>query len=383
MSPLPFEICTPQEVLTDLHARLSRTRFATRTAENWRAGTDPDYLRELVAYWRDSFDWRARERLLNETPQFIANIGGQRVHFAHVRGRRAPGAPEPIALFMPHGWPSAFIEMLPMVPLLTDPGSHGGDPLDAFDLVIPSLPGVAFSDLPASGPLTRPVMADSFAHLLTDVLGYARFGTYGGDVGADVSHWLAARYPERVIGLHLIRPRLPSNLDNLDGATEAEREYIARSDRQSADDSAYSHMQATRPDTIAAALLDSPAGLAAWIIEKLRAWSDCDGDIERRFSKDQLLTLLTIYWVTGSIGTSFRSYYDFAAGPPRPKVTVPTAITLTAEDRPSYPRELAERLYSDIRLWNDPGPGGHFLPMEEPVRLAEDIKSFFRPLRSV
>ncbi len=381
MSVTPFQIHIPDSILTDLRERLARTRFPSRTAaEPWRAGADPDYLRALVAHWRDAFDWRAREAELNAVPQFVADIDGQRLHFAHIRGKRAEGAPPPLALIMPHGWPSAFIEMLGMVPLLTDPGSHGGDPRDAFDLVIPSLPGIAFSDLPASGPLTRPVMADLFAKLMTDILGYRQFGAYGGDVGADVSHWLAARYPERVVGLHLIRPRMPPHLEP-SAISEPERRYLEHTDRKDEDDQGYAYMQRTRPDTLAAALIDSPSGLAAWIVEKWRAWGDCGGDVERRFSKDFLLTLVTLYWATSCIGTSFRSYYDFEAGPPRPRVRVPLGVTITAEDDQGYPRALAQRLYDDIRFWNEPRKGGHFLPAEEPVLLAGDIRAFFSALR--
>lgn len=210
--PSPFAIAVPEEVLRDLAERLSRTRFSQRTAAGWRAGTDSDYLRELVAYWRDGFDWRARERALNALPQFTVDIDGQRVHFIHLRA--AGSEPGRLPLLLTHGWPSSFCEFGPLAALLADPVGGGADPGDAFDVVSPSLPGFAFSDLPDDRPLTPAVVADLWARLMTDVLGYPRFGAHGGDIGAP------------------------------------------------------------GPDTLASALVDSPAGLAAWLVEKYRAWSD-------------------------------------------------------------------------------------------------------------
>jgi pimeloyl-ACP methyl ester carboxylesterase len=380
VSHSPFSHDVPDAVLADLHARLDRTRFAAPTAQPWQAGTDPGYLRSLVHAWRHDFDWRAQEAALNAVPQFVAEVEGQRVHLVVVRGERAAGAAAPLPLLLTPGWPSAFTEMLPLVPLLTRPAEHGGRAEDAFDVVVASLPGTLFSDLPAAGPLTRPRIADLWATVMTDVLGYRRFGVYGGDIGADVGHWLAARHPDLVAGLHLIHPRMPSVTPPQDGLSPAERAYLAARDREDEEDGGYSHLQSTRPDTLAAALLDSPAGLAAWIVDKLRAWSDCNGDLSTRFSTDQILTLVTLYWVTGTIGTSFRSYYDYPSNPPRPPVAVPVGVTVSAEDD-GHPRELAERVYGDIRLWHEPGKGGHFFPAEEPAILAADLRSFFAGLR--
>jgi pimeloyl-ACP methyl ester carboxylesterase len=301
------------------------------------------------------------------------------VHFLHVPGARVPGQPAPLPLILSHGWPSSFIEMLPLLPLLTDPGSNGGEPADAFDVVIPSLPGFAFSQLPTAEPVTRSLIADLWAKLMTDILGYRRFGAYGGDIGAGVTNYLAARHPERVIGIHLIHPALPSAIAQ--PLTSAEQAYLDHRKVEDEEDGGYSAIQITRPDTIAAALIDSPVGLAAWIVDKYRAWGDCHGDIATRFSFDTLLSILTLYWATGTIGSSFRTYYDYAHNPERPLVTVPTGVTLTTEDI-GYPRELAERSYSDIRHWREPTAGGHFLPLEEPELLAKELRSFFRPLRA-
>jgi pimeloyl-ACP methyl ester carboxylesterase len=376
---MPFTIEVPDAVLRDLRDRLDRTRFPGRTAPEWRAGTDPDYLRELVAYWRDGFDWRARERELNAFPQFTAEIDGQRVHFVHVRAREAAGH-APVPLILTHGWPSSFVEMLPLVARLTDPVGQGSDPLDAFDVVIPSLPGFACSELPAEGPLTPPVIADLWARLMTDVLGYPRFGAYGGDIGSHVTGFLGARHPDRVLGIHTHHPNLHPTVDDETPLSPAERDYLAARAAEPSTDGGYAAIQSTRPDTLAAALVDSPAGLAAWIVEKYRAWGDCHGDVESRFSKDILLTIITLYWATATIGTSFRSYFDDEQAPPMPRVDVPTGIVLTPEDL-GYPREYAQRSYRDIRRWTGPTRGGHFLALEEPDLLAAELRAFFRPLR--
>jgi pimeloyl-ACP methyl ester carboxylesterase len=377
----PFEINVSAEILEDLRVRLLRTRFAERTpGPAWQAGTDPAYLRELVAYWASGFDWRARERELNDVAHGRADVDGTTIHFVHVRGNQAPGQGSPLPLVLTHGWPSSFVEMLPLVPLLTDPASHGGEVADTFDVVIPSLPGHLYSGMP-DGPLTRPVIADLWVGLMRQ-LGYERFGAHGGDIGADVTNWLAIRHPERVIGIHTIHPKLPTEVDPDRPLSTAEQAYLRLRDAEDEIDGGYSSMQATKPDTLAAALLDSPAGLASWIVDKYRAWGDCHGDLESRFSKDLLLTIITLYWVTGSIGTSFRTYYDYARNPPRPLITVPTAVTLGTEDR-TYPREMADRSYADIRQWRETTVGGHFLPLEEPELVAENLRTFFRDLRGI
>jgi len=379
-APSPFTINVPDAVLRDLAERLARTRFPQPTAALWRAGTDPGYLRELITYWHDEFDWRARERELNALPQFTVGIDGQRVHFVHLRAAGFGPARPALPLVLTHGWPSSFLEMLPLAALLTDPGSHGGDPDDAFDVVIPSLPGFAFSGLPPAGPVTPPVIADLWARLMSDVLGYPRFGAYGGDIGSHVTGFLGARHRDRVLGIYTHHPNLHPVLDGARPLSAAEHSYLTARQAEHGSDSGYAAIQSTRPDTLAAALADSPSGLAAWLAEKYRAWSDCGGDLESRFSKDTLLTTITLYWVTGTIGSSFRSYYDDDQAPPLPRVDVPAGITLTPEDR-DYPREYAERSYPDIRQWTGPTHGGHFLALEEPALLAADLSAFFRPLR--
>ncbi|HYI32484.1 MAG TPA: epoxide hydrolase, partial [Glaciibacter sp.] len=321
-----FRINVADAVLADLHDRLARTRFIAPTPGQapWAAGMDPAYLRELVGYWIDGFDWRAREAWLNSFPQFLATIEGQTIHYVHVRGRGVQGGPAPMPLIVSHGWPYSFADMLGLVPLLTDPAAHGGSAADAFDVIIPSLPGYGFSDAPST-PCIPETMADILHRLMTERLGYARYGTYGEDVGGHVSDWLAAKHPESVIGIHASHPAYPAarRRTDLTAGEAAFTEWLAQ---RWDGESAYSEMQRTKPDTVAAALNDSPAGLAAWIVEKFRGWSDSHGDVETRFSKDQLLTTVMLYWVTGSIGSSFRAYHDGRFESELPLVTVPAGI---------------------------------------------------------
>ncbi|MDI1459352.1 epoxide hydrolase [Catellatospora sp. KI3] len=375
----PFLIEVPDGVLDDLRERVVRTRFGRRSgAQPWDAGADPDYLAELLDYWAEEFDWRAQEQRLNAYPQFLAEIDGQTVHFVHVRGKRVEGGPPPLAVIVTHGWPYSFIEMLKLVPLLTDPAASGADPADAFDVVIPSLPGYGFSDLPFTGPSTKPRTADVWAKLMTG-LGYRRFGTSGEDVGAGVSDWLAVRHPEKIIGLYAAHAAYPPRSRRTD-LTPAEDAFLDWLKAKWAGGEAYAELQATRPDTLAAALLDSPAGLAAWLVEKFRAWSDCGGELERRWSKDDLLTVITLYWVTETVGTAMRPYFDEHHEPVLPQVKVPAGVSVSLADQ-GMPRELAERTYTDLRFFHPLGSGGHFVAFEEPEQVAEDMREFFRPLR--
>jgi pimeloyl-ACP methyl ester carboxylesterase len=376
----PFRIEVPDRVLDDLRARLDRTRFTTRTGERaWQAGADPEYLRDLVAYWRDRFDWRRQEAALNALPQHRAEIAGRGLHFVRIPAVRPAGAPEPLPLILNHGWPSSFVEMLPLADRLADPGRHGGDPAAAFDVVVPSLPGFLYSDLPA-GPVTRAGMAETLHTLMTEVLGYRRYGAFGGDIGGAVAGWLGALYPDQVAGIHLIHPPFPAGFDD-PPPSPAEQAFLDAEEAYDATDGGYSAIMGTRPDTIAAALVDSPAGLAAWLVDKYRDWSDCHGDLESRFDRDTLLTVITLYWATGAVGSSFRQYVDWPHNTPRPAITVPAAVTLSTEPvMAGFPREIAERSCTDIRHWNEPGRGGHFMPLEEPDLLAAELTAFFRSL---
>ncbi|WP_331766689.1 epoxide hydrolase family protein [Embleya sp. NBC_00896] len=382
MTATPFRISVSDDVLNDLRTRLRRTLFtAASDPTHWAAGVDPTYLRELVAYWADGFDWRAAETALNAYPHYLAEVGGSRVHFVHIRGKRAEGTPAPLPLVLTHGWPSSFVEMLRVAGRLADPAAHGGDPVDAFDVVVPSLPGFLYSELP-KGPFTRRGVAETWHELMTETLGHRRFGAFGGDIGGGVTQWLGALYPGEVAGVHITSAVLAGDF-RAQPPTAEEQTYLDALAAYDAEDQGYSEIMCTRPDTIAAALADSPAGLVAWIADKYRDWSDCAGDLETRWDKDTLLTIATLYWATGSIGSSFRQYYDYPRNEPVPPITVPGAITLSNEPAyRGYPRSLAERMFIDLRHWSTPERGGHFMAHEEPDRVAAELRAFFRPLRA-
>jgi len=379
-SPLvrPFRIAVGDEVLADLRARLTRTRFTTASdSTSWAAGTDPDYLRELVRYWADGFDWRAAQARLNSFPQYTAEVDGAQVHFVHLRGG---GEDVSLPVILTHGWPSSFVEMLRVARLLADPASHGADPADAFDVVIPSLPGFLYSQLPR-GPFTRRGTAQTWHTLMTRCLGYSRFGAFGGDIGGGVTQWLGALYPGEVAGVHITSAVTSTDFGD-QPPTEEETAYLKARAAYDISDQGYSEIMSTRPDTIAAALADSPAGLAAWIVDKYRAWSDCGGDIAARWDMDTILTVTTLYWATATIGSSFRQYYDYELNQPVPRITVPAAVTLSSEPAyAGYPRSFSERLCTDLRQWHAPGRGGHFMAHEEPEQVAAELRTFFRPLR--
>lgn len=348
----------PDQVLDDLQARLARSRFTTATpGEPWSAGADPDYLRTLIHHWRTGFDWRQIEATLNSLPHHLVDIDGGNVHFVHVKAASGNGFP----LVLTHGWPSAYTEMLPLIPLLSD----------EFDLVIPSLPGFVHSDARHDRPATEAATADLWAKLMTDVLGYQRFGAFGGDIGSGVSTWLGALHPDRVAGVFTHHPKYPASELRVD-LSPAEVAFVEILGGKGEDDGAYAHLQETRPDTLAAALVDSPVGLAAWIVEKFHRWGSF-----HRYTMDDLLTIVTLYWVTDCVNTSFRPYRDDSLTPPLPPVEVPAGFLLSVEDI-GIPREFAARVYSDIRFWQEPSVGGHFIAMEEPLLIAKGIRDFFR-----
>ncbi|MET9556996.1 epoxide hydrolase family protein [Streptomyces sp. NPDC006645] len=382
MTAEQFRISVSDDVLHDLRERLNRTLFTTASDSTfWAAGVDPGRLRELVAHWADGFDWRRAEAALNAYPHRIAEVAGRPVHFVHIRGTRAEGAPAPLPLIMTHGWPSSFVEMLKAAERLADPAAYGGDPADAFDVVVPSLPGFLYSALP-DGPFTRRRVAEIWHELMTGTLGYERYGAFGGDIGGGVTQWLGALYPGHVAGIHVTSAVIPSDFGDRP-ATPEEQAYLEALSAYDIGDQGYSEIMWTRPDTIAAALMDSPAGLLAWIIDKYRDWSDCGGDLESRWDKDTLLTIATLYWATGSIGSSFRQYYDYPLNKPVPTIHVPAAVTLSREPAlAGLPRSLAERLCADLRHWSTPGRGGHFMAHEEPEQVVDELRAFFGPLRT-
>ncbi|MGH8291684.1 MAG: epoxide hydrolase family protein [Steroidobacteraceae bacterium] len=374
-----FSIQVEDSVLLDLRRRIANTRWPEPApGAPWELGTDNAWLRGLLEYWEHSFDWPAQQRLLNSFAQFRADIDGVRIHFVHEKARVGTGIP----LILTHGWPSAFLEYLPLVPLLTDPGAHGL-PGPAFDLVIPSLPGYGFSDRPRRTGLNYNVVAGLW-HQLMSGLGYERYAVGGGDFGAGVATFMALRSPSSVIGIHLsnleLVPYIGSGSRPL---SVAEHEYLKVSSRWWETEGGYKSIQSSKPQSLAFGLTDSPAGLAAWIAEKWRDWSDCEGNPLRHISADFLLTLLTIYWATGTIATSMRDYYDnrwhAVAIRPEDFVNVPTGVasfTRQYKFEGAPPREWAERLYNVVH-WRSMPRGGHFAPCEEPILLAGGILEFF------
>ena len=381
MNIQPFTIHVAQRTLDDLHERLARTRWPDEVqGADWDYGTNLAYLKTLVAYWHNQFDWRAQEAKLNQFAQFRADIDGFGIHFIHERGQ----GPKPLPIILTHGWPGSFFEMVKIIPLLTDPAGHGGDPADSFDVIVPSLPGFGFSDRPTVRGMTLTKTAELWAHLMTDALGYMRFAAAGGDIGAGVTQRLALAHPELLVGIHLtylgsssLRPEQPD-------LSEAEQRYVHALQQWSRQEGAYASIQATKPQTLAYGLNDLPVGLAAWISEKFRTWSDCDGEIERRFSKDELLTDIMIYWVTETIHSSMRTYYENAhlSSPLETgqHIEVPAGFALFPKEISLPPREWAERTLR-IERWTQMPRGGHFAALEEPELLVEDLRAFFRPLR--
>jgi len=386
-SPLhitPFSIKIEAEILSDLRARIRNTRWPDRAPGTaWEQGTDLEYLRQLLAYWADGFDWHARERELNAADQFRADLDGIHIHFVHERARHGHGIP----LILTHGWPSTFVELLPLVPFLTDPGAHGIDG-PAFDVVIPSLPGYGFSERPAQTGVNYQHVAGLW-HRLMRGLGYERYGAQGGDFGAGVATFMALSNPEPMIGVHLSNLEIaPYTGPGARPLSAAEKTYRERNEAFWLDEYGYKAIQSTKPQTLGYGLNDSPAGLAAWILEKWRSWADSRGNLDERFSRDFLLTTVTLYWVTQTITSSMRDYFDndnrrfrVTLGP-RDFVNVPTGIAVFANnfvDEGQPPREWAERLYN-VRRWTPMLRGGHFAPVEEPELLARDIAAFFADL---
>ncbi|WP_433190881.1 epoxide hydrolase family protein [Actinoallomurus sp. CA-150999] len=385
----PYRIDIPQADLDDLHARLDRTRWPDELpGVGWAYGVPRDYLRELVRYWRHEYDWRAAEARLNTWPQFTTTIDGADIHFAHIR------SPEPDAtpLIITHGWPGSIVEFTEVAGPLTDPRAHGGDPADAFHLVIPSIPGFG-----PSGP-TRQTgweyqrIAAAFAELM-ERLGYRRYGTQGGDWGAAISRELGRIRPGHVIGVHL--NLLPDSAatsepdaDELAALSPAERERTLASWKRTREwereRAGYAVIQATRPQTLAYALTDSPVGQLAWIVEKFKEWTDSRDRPEDAVDRDVMLTNVMLYWLTGTAGSSARVYYerahaDYWGDPPEPS-TAPTALAVFPEDNFIFLRHVAERTNTIVR-WTEYDRGGHFAAMEEPDLLVADVRAFFRALR--
>ncbi len=375
----PFRIRVDDSVLEDLRHRLAHTRFPDQIeGTGWEYGSPVDTVRELVEYWRDKYDWRAQEALLNELPHFRTRIDGQSIHFIHARSKHADAFP----LLLVHGWPGSVVEFLDVIPRLTDPEAHGGRAADAFHVIAPSLPGYGFSEPTRTRGWDPWRIARAFIELMRR-LGYPRYGVQGGDWGAQVVTRIAALDPEHCAALHTNMPLADPPKDAVAQSDEFNADLAAM--RQFArEESGYATLQSTKPQTLGVGLNDSPAGLLAWIVEKFRAWSDCDGHPERVFSRDQLITNVMLYWVTQTITSSTRLYWELqhsGAGQRAPEfVAVPTGIARYPKEPIRFPRAWVERRYN-VTHWVDMPRGGHFAAMEQPELFTEDLRSFFRTVR--
>jgi microsomal epoxide hydrolase len=380
--PLPFSLSINDQDIAELRSRLARTRFPDQApGDAWRFGTDVDYLRTLIDYWQSAFDWRAEAAALNRFPQFKIGLHDIDLHYLHVPGV----GPAPTPLLLLHGWPGSVFEFLEIIPRLTDPARFGGDAADAFTVIVPSLPGYGLSFRPGQARFDVPQMAECLFDLMHDVLGYERFGAQGGDWGAAVASRLAYTRPEALIGVHLnLMSAVSREAASFPNPTEEERRYLEDVAKWTQEEAGYAAIQGTRPQSLAFALTDSPAGLAAWIVEKFRAWSDCGGDVERAISRDRMLADISLYWFTGSINASFWPYYGRLHGaailPPGATISVPTGYAEFPREMIRPPRVAAERVFSDIRQWNVMPRGGHFAALEQPDLLAREIPAFFGSL---
>ena len=378
----PFQLSVPESVLKDLRQRLLNVRLPDEPPlDPWSTGTSVAYLKELLDYWRDGFDWRAQEAKLNAFRQFTVPLAGIDVHFIQEQGQ----GPNPMPLLLCHGWPDSVMEFHKLLPMLTDPARYGGDPADAFTVVAPSLPGYVFSFKPGQKRFGVEEIAEALAALMTDVLGYKRFGAQGGDWGAFIASRLGFAFPERMVGIHLNLLAVRRDTKMLASPSPEEKVFLDQLNFFLKEETGYQWIQGTKPTTLAFALTDSPAGLAAWLVEKFRTWTDSGGYPETALTRDEMLAAIMLYWVTGAIGSSFWPYYSRMHGPwPIPEgatVDVPTGYVEFPKEILRPPRSMAERMYTDIRRWTVMPKGGHFAALEQPEALAEEIRAFFRLLR--
>jgi pimeloyl-ACP methyl ester carboxylesterase len=376
----PFRVDVPQAELDDLRDRLARTRWPDDyEGVGWDYGTDLATMKELATYWRDGYDWRRQEAYLNSFPHFTAELDGEELTFIHVRGT----GPDPIPLLLLHGWPDSVCRYLKLIPLLTDPASHGGDPGICFDVVVPWLIGRyrGGSRAPRSGLFRH--IAEQLWTLMTRELGYQRFGAAGGDGGSVIAQLLGVHHPDSVLGVHLTDLGFMISFARFPDLSEAEQRYFGELQGWSMQEGAYAMVQGTKPQTLAFGLNDSPVGFAAWIIEKFRTWSDCDGRLENVYTKDELLTNVMLYWLNGPTArsVSYREEFTSPSLAPNQQVGVPSALAVPPKDLgPTMPRELAERNLTDLRRYTVLPHGGHFAAMEYPDVVARDVRAFFADL---
>jgi pimeloyl-ACP methyl ester carboxylesterase len=382
MSIVPFVLPFSQPAVDDLRHRLAHTRWPDEIPGTaWEYGISLEFLQDICRYWKDEFDWKSQIDQLSQLHHFRFTSGTWGIHLIHERGK----GPSPLPLILTHGWPGSFLEMLRILPLLTDPASYGADPADAFDVVIPSLPGFGFSDRPTERGVNTLAIADCWAELMSE-LGYPHFVAQGGDLGAAVTTLLGLRHPHQVLAIHVnyipgsYRPWISPD----EPFAPEEQAFLSDAAAWYEHSGAYAHIQRTHPQTAAVGINDSPAGLAAWILEKFREWAACNGDLLSRFTRDELLSNVTLYWMTQTAASSFRLYMEGRRAPLHFKegdfVSVPTGVARFPLEAPFPPRRWIERGYN-VQRWTEMPSGGHFAGAEEPELLAEDIRQFFRPWR--
>jgi pimeloyl-ACP methyl ester carboxylesterase len=385
----PFKIKIDQPVLDDLKDRITATRWTDEIDNSkWQYGTNKDYLMELSDYWRDSFDWKKQENFLNSFSHFKTTIDGTGIHFIHQKGEG-----DSLPLLLIHGYPDSFVRFLKIIPLLT----KANESKLSFDVIVPSIPGYGFSDIPKEPGMDPKKIAKLFTHLMTDELGFQKFLVHGGDWGTSITEQMALYHADSLLGIHLTDVPYGHLFSIPEGElSKAEKKYLDNGKKWQQTEGAYAMIQGTKPQTLGYGLNDSPVGLAAWIIEKFYAWSDNDGHIENCFSKDELLTNLTIYWATQTINSAIRIYYEAmktlmqAIYNPLVKLNpfdktgdnsaVPAAFALFPHDLVNAPRDFAER-YFNVQQWTEMPKGGHFAAMEQPELLSDDIKKFAKTLK--
>ena len=375
-----FQINVPHAVLDDLQKRLADTRWPDEVeGVGWDYGTNLGYMKELVAYWQNNYDWRKQEAQLNKFAWFKAEVDGQEIRFIHERGK----GPNPTPLILFHGWPDSICRYLKLIPMLTDPAKYGGDPHDSFDVIVPSLIGFSSTKTPSQHLLKD--ISELCWRLMTEALGYQRFAAGGGDGGSPLSQLLGVHHPDSMIGLHLTDIGYHATMAHHSDLSEAEQQYLGALQMMGFQEGAYAMVQGTKPQTLAYGLNDSPVGFAAWIIEKFRSWSDCDGELEKLYTKDELLTNIMLYWVNGPSvrAVSYREEWVSPSLKPDQQVDVPVGLAHPPKDiNPIPPHEFAKRNLKNIQRWTVLAHGGHFVAWEYPRPMAEDIRAFFHDLKA-
>lgn len=377
----PFKIDISEEVLEDLNNRLAHVRWPGNLInQEGDRGIDKSYLQSLVSYWHKGYNWRLQENDLNQYAQFTTNVDGVNIHFMHIKGK----GKNPMPLILTHGWPDSFLRYKKVIPILTDPASFGGDANDSFDVIIPSLPGFGFSSPPEFSGCNNSRVADLWAKLMTENLGYKKFAAAGGDIGSGVTRYLALQHQDLLVAIYLndvgiIKDLLKAN--DIEKLSTEEIQYQKNAQQWIAQEGGYMSIQSTKPQTLAYGLSDSPVGLAAWIIEKFRSWSDCNGDLQNSYSMDELITNVMIYWLSNTIGTSAQMYFENTHSlPPMGKIAVPTGLGIFPKDILLPPKVWAEKNLNIVH-WSEMPRGGHFAAMEEPILFTEDMTKFFRLFR--